>query len=71
MVCETRKKELLTDIAKKLNLNVYGTNKVICNAIKIFLLHEELKDRKKFKKGQVTYRTKWCYMPFEKVAEIK
>lgn len=65
VVCETRNKKYLEAIAKKLNITQFGTNFNICETIKQDLLHRELKDRNKFRKGLITKRTRWCYLQTE------
>jgi len=65
VVCETRKKDFLFDIAKKLGLAPVGSSQKVCEMIKKDLMHRELKDRNKYKKGLVTIRTRWCYLQTE------
>ena len=67
MVCESKHKNELVKLASKLNLSVSGTNKNICLLIKEYLLHMEIKNRNKFRKGKITKRTRWCYLPYEQV----
>lgn len=67
MVCEFKHKKELHKIAESLGLSVTGTNKNICLLIKEYLLHMELKNRNKFKKGKINKRIRWCYLPFEQI----
>jgi hypothetical protein len=65
MICNTIKKERLTEIAAQLNIHVVTTNEDLCNEIKKHLLYMELKDRNLYRTGKVPFRTRYCYLPFE------
>lgn len=66
MVCYSKNKEELHEICEQLGLEKLKTNKEICEIIKKELIYRELKDRLKFKSGQINSRTIWFYFPVEK-----
>lgn len=65
VVCETRKKSYLQEIAKELGVTPFGTNHELCEIIKQDLLHRELKERNRYRKGITTKRVRWCYLQTE------
>jgi hypothetical protein len=67
MVCDSKHKRELKKIGTLLGLSLSGTNRNMCDLIKEYLLHMELKNRNKFRKGKITRRIRWCYLPYEEV----
>ena len=65
MACESKHKKDLMAIGKQLSLQISGTNKNMCAAIKEYLLHMELKSRNRYRKGKTTKHIRWCYLPYE------
>lgn len=65
MVCETINKPKLEQIAKELGIIATGTNIALCDHIKELLLHRELKERNKYRRGKIPTRTRWCYLQYE------
>lgn len=65
VVCATKRKGELIDIAKKLGVSTVGSNHDICERIKLNLMSRELKERNKYRKGLIKDPVRWFYLIFE------